>query len=123
MSHKDQDQGSNFFSGLLLGAIVGAGLIWFLTKTKDGVRIGKEVKEKTEDGLVKLADLIGDIEEKGEEFKQKVQVVQKEIKEKAESFKGALSGDQKQDLSKIDELKARGFKTKKFFTKHGKPLA
>ena len=123
MSHKDSNQGSNFFSGLLLGAIAGAGLIWFLTKTKDGVKIGQQVKEKTEDGLIKLGDLIEDIEEKGQEFKQKVEGVKKEIEQKAEGIKGVLTGEQKENLDKINKLQQRGLKTKKFFTKNGKSLA
>lgn len=105
--------GENFLTGLVLGAILGAGFFYFLTSTEEGKKVKKRLAEKSEDVLDSLADLIGEIEEKGEEFKKKAQGIQVELEEKA-----ALPA-----LSQIEKLRERGRRAVKFFTRNGKPLA
>lgn len=108
----DDHCGENFFTGLVLGAIFGAGVFYFLTSTEEGKKVKKRLAEKSEDVLDNLADLIGKIEEKGEEFKKKAQKVQAELEEKAATS----------SLSQIEKLRERGRWAVKFFTRNGKPL-
>jgi gas vesicle protein len=118
-----EHHGNNFFSGLVLGGIIGAGLIWFLTQTEEGKKIKERIKEKSEDALDNLADLIEEMEEKGGEFKRKVRAVQEELNQKAKDIRGEIAQEAKEELSKIQELQDRGRKVaQKFFTKGGKPL-
>jgi len=111
-----EHQGNGFFSGLVMGAVLGAGLFYFLTSTEKGQEIKKELEEKGEEALDDLGNLVADIEKKGQEFKKKAVEVQadleKEVKQKKEK-----------ELSQIKKLQERGQKAVKFFTRNGKPLA
>lgn len=113
---------SNFFSGLLFGALITGGLIYFLTSTKKGKEIKKQLREKGEDALDHLADLINEVEEKGKQFKDKAKAVQTELEEKASSLKQEVVKEAKKGLSQIDQLQERGRQAVKFFTRNGKPL-
>ena len=118
-----EHHGSNFFSGLVFGAIIGGGLVWFLTQTRQGEKIRKQVKEKSKDTIDNLTDLIEEIEEKGKEFKKKVKDIQEELSQKACESKGEIAEKAQQGLSKVEELQERGRKAaKKFFIRNGKSL-
>ncbi len=121
MSENDNSL-SNLVTGLVLGAIVGAGFYYFLTQTEEGKKVKKVLREKGEDVLDELAGIVEDIEDKGEEFKKKAQTVQNELGQKAESLKEGVVGEVKQGLSQIEELRERGRKAAKFFLRNGKSL-
>ena len=93
----------NFLTGLVLGALAGAGLFYFLTSTKEGKKIKEQIEEKGSDVLDELQDLITDLEEKSLEFK-----------EKANGAEVAIS--------QIEKLRDRGRSAVKSFIRNGKPL-
>ena len=120
----NNDHKGNFLPGLIFGAMIGAGLVWFFTKTKEGQKMGEEFKEKGIDKLENLGELIEDIEKKGMEFRNKVEEVKTEIKEKFELNEGEVDSYSKEKLSKIENLQKRGqVASKKFFTKNGRSLS
>ena len=104
--------GESFLTGLVLGIILGAGFVYFLSSTEEGKVIKKRLREKTEDTLDNLEELIEEIEEKGKEFKEKAAEIQKQIEEKTN----------KNNFSSIEKLRERGRRVIKFFTRNGKPL-
>jgi len=109
----NNDSGSNFFRGLMTGALVGAVAVWFLNQT-----------EKGKDVLGNLNDLVQDLEEKGKEFKKKVIQVKEEFEEKAKDFRQDIIEESKVGLERIEELEEKGHKAaQKFFTRQGKPLS
>lgn len=113
----------NFFTGLVLGALAGAGLYYFLTSTKEGKKIKQQLREKSEDVLDNLVDLVADIELKGQEFKEKAKLVQNQLEQKAKSIEGEVTEEAKSQLARIKELRERGRKAAQFFTRNGKPLS
>lgn len=121
MSENDNSL-SNLVTGLVLGAIAGAGFYYFLTQTEEGEKVKKVLREKGEDVLNDLTGIVEDIEDKGEEFKEKAQTVQDELSQKAESLKEGVVGEVKEGLSQIEELRERGRKAAKFFLHNGKSL-
>jgi len=123
MNNHEHKGGS--FSSLIFGMIIGAGLVWFFTKTKEGEKTAKQIKEKSEDIIENLTTIVEDIERKGKEFKKRVGDVETEIKQRFDQAKGELVDNiSEEKLSKIEELQERGRKAaKKFFTKNGKSLA
>lgn len=122
MSERDRDGG--FLSGLVLGALIGAGLFYFLTSTEEGKKVKKQLKEKGKDALDNLADLIEEVEEKGEEFKQKAKEIQAELEKKTKDVRKEVVEEAKEQLTHIDKLRERGRRaTRRFFTKNGKSLA
>ncbi len=124
MMNNSEHKGSSF-SSLVFGMIIGAGLVWFFTKTKEGKETAERIKKKGEGAIENLSTLIEDIEKKGLEFKKKVEDVKEEIKEKfEEGKKGEVDDVAKGKLSKIEDLQQRGrTAAKKFFTKNGKALS
>ncbi len=121
----DEHQGgNNFFRGLVTGAVLGALAVWFLNQTEKGRQIKKEIKEKSSDVLDNLSDLVKEFEEKGREFKKKMLEVKEDLEEKAKDFRQDIAEEAKLGLSKIEELEEKGHKAvRRFFTRHGKPLA
>jgi len=116
--------GGNFFRGLVTGAIIGAVAVWFLNQTEKGKEIKKEIKEKGNDVLGNLNDLVQDLEEKGQEFKKKVLQVKEEFEEKAKDFRQDVIEEGKIGLERIEELEEKGHKAaQKFFTRKGKLLS
>jgi len=110
----DNNHGSeSFLTGLVLGVILGAGLVYFLTSTEEGKRAKEKLTEKSEDLLGNLTDLVREVEERGEEFKKKAQEIQAEIEGKTVA----------PTLSQIEKLRERGRRAIKFFTRNGRPLA
>jgi len=102
----------SFLTGLVLGAILGAGFIYFLTSTEEGRKAKENLVEKSEDVLENLAGLIKEIEEKGKEFEKKAKEVRLQLEEKTAT----------PALSQIEKLRERGRRAVKFFTRNGKPL-
>jgi len=108
---------NNFLSGLLFGALISAGLAYFLTSTEEGKKIRKQIRQKGEDALDELSDLIKDLEQKSEEFKQKAMVVENQLAEKVGEVK-------EEGLEQIEKLREQGRQAAgKFFTHNGKPLS
>lgn len=108
----EQHEGSgNFFRGLVAGAVLGAVAVWFLNSTKKGEEIKEQIKEKGEETLGDLKDLISDFEEKGEEFKKQVNKAKENFEEKIK------------DVRKEVVEEAREGLTQKFFTRQGKKLS
>ena len=117
MSDCDCHHQNNFFSGLVFGALLGAGLVYFLTSTEEGKKIRKQIRQKGEDALEELQDLIKDFEEKGEEFKQKALVVENQLAERVGEVK-------EEGLEEIEKLREQGRQAVgKFFTRNGRPLS
>lgn len=112
MSDNNSHHNEGFLTGLVLGAILGAGFFYFLTSTEEGKKVKKKLALKSEDVLENLADLVREIEKKGKEFQKKALGVQKEIEEKIGSS----------NLSQIEKLRERGRRVVRFFTRGGKPL-
>lgn len=105
----------NFLTGLVLGALAGVGLVYFLTSTKEGKEIKEQLKEKSSDVLGELQDLMADLEEKSAEFKEKANQVQKELESKT-------SVGAEVAISQIEKLRDRGRSAVKSFLRNGKPL-
>jgi len=110
--NENNKNGESFLTGLVLGVILGAGFVYFLSSTEEGKVIKKRLKEKTEDALDSLGELVEEIEEKGEEFKEKAVEIQKQLEEKTEDS----------NFSSIEKLRERGRRAIRFFTRNGKPL-
>jgi len=110
--NENNKSGESFLTGLVLGIILGAGFVYFLSSTEEGKVIKKRLKEKTGDALDNLKELIEEIEEKGEEFKKKAVEIQKQIEEKTSQS----------NFSSIEKLRERGRRAIRFFTRNGKPL-
>lgn len=105
----DEKKSNSFLPGVVFGAIIGAGLYYFLTATEKGKEVQKQLKEKGEDALDNLEELVDEIENKGEEFREKAIEVQEKLADKI--------GE-----TKIDQLRERGQKAIRFFKKNGKSL-
>ena len=121
MSDRHHD---GFLNGLILGALLGAGAVYFLTSTEEGKKIKKDLQEKGKDALENLAELINEVEERGEEFKQKAKTIQAQLEEKAQSFQATVAEEAQEQLTHIDTLRERGREvSKRFFTKNGKALS
>lgn len=118
----EQNQ-NNFFTGLVLGAIVGAGLYYFLTSTEEGKRVKTQFQEKSKETLDDLGELMAEIEEKGEEFKEKAKLVQLQFEEKVKGAQTQVATEVKEKLAHIKELRQRGRQAVQFFTHNGKPLS
>lgn len=112
-------QSGGFLGGLALGALVGAGLYYYLTSTQEGKKLHGELKkkalEKGGEAIDSLKELVDDIEQKGEEFKKKANQVQQKLEQEAKT--GA-----KQQLDNIQQLRDRGRRAVSFFTRRGKTL-
>lgn len=119
----EQKHSHNFFTGLILGAAIGAGLYYFLTSTKEGKKIKSRLEEKGKDVLNDLTGLVEEIEEKGQVFKQKAKEVQFQLEQKAKSMEGKVVDEVKEQLIHIKELRERGRQAAKSFTRNGKPLS
>lgn len=61
-SHSDGDGG--FYKGLVFGALIGVGLVWFLG-TKEGKKIKKQLSERSEEFIEKAKESIDEALEEG----------------------------------------------------------
>lgn len=125
----DQNNRS-FFTGLIIGGIVGAGLV-FLFGTGKGKKLRKEIEEKGNELLAELDNFLDKLEERGKELKKETEAVKEEIVEKAEEIRGKMGEEviKKLDdtLANIEALQERGRQAtaalrKKYFTRRGKSL-
>tara|TARA_Y100000310_G_scaffold301392_1_gene337861 strand:- start:234 stop:599 length:366 start_codon:yes stop_codon:yes gene_type:complete len=112
--------GANYFRGLLTGALLGAGLYYFFTSTKEGQQLGKQIKEK---GRETLDDLIQEVEVRGAEFKVKAKQIQAQLEEKAQSLQTEVAEEAREQLAHIDVLRERGREAAHSFTRNGKSLS
>lgn len=119
----DQKKGHGLWSGLVIGSLIGAGVAYYLTSTKEGREVKEKIKKKTDKAIGGLGEMVSDLEEKGEEFKKKAKVLQKKLEEKAEEMEGELGKEAKEQLSNLEEIREKGRRaTKKFFTRNGKKV-
>ena len=120
----DQDHGGCYLQGLIMGALIGAGLYYFLTSTKEGEKVKKILKEEGEGALGDLAKLTTDLEKKGEVFRTEVNRLQTELEERVEGGSEEEVVEAENKLNHIDYLRERGRRaTKKFFVRNGKTLS
>ena len=120
---RDRDHNGGFFQGLIMGALMGAVAYYFLTQTKEGEKVKKRLKEKSEEALDNLAELVEDFEEKGEEFQARAKEIQAKLEKRAKSVEGGVAEEAQEKLSHIEKLQKRGrLASRKFFTKNGKSL-
>jgi len=122
MNRHDYRDG-NFFQGLIMGALIGAGLYYFFTSTKEGKELKKKIRQKSEEKLDDLADLVTDLEKKGKKFQTQAKKLQAKLETEAESIEEKVAEEAKEELTHIDKLRQKGrLATQKFFTRNGKPL-
>ena len=120
----DHGSGGNFFRGLVAGAVLGAVAVWFLNSTKKGQEVKEEIKQKGEETLDNLKNLVENLEEKGEEFKKQVNKVKENLEEKVKDVRKEVVEQAKEGLAKVEELEEKGHKAaQKFFTRQGKKLS
>lgn len=126
----DRDSDNGFLLGLIIGGVIGAGAV-FLFGTEKGKEVREELKEKGDDALDDLDDVLTQLEKKGKEIKKKADIVKEEIAEKAGEMKENVSEEvvEKLDdtLAHIEALQERGREAtaslrKKYFIKDGKKL-
>jgi gas vesicle protein len=113
----------SFLTGLILGALLGAGALYFLSSTEEGKKVKKQLAEGSGDVLDNLADLVNDIEEKGQEFEKKAEQVKGLLEEKVGETTTTVVEEVKDDLTQIKKLQERGRRAIKYFLKDGKPLS
>jgi len=109
---ENNNGGGGFLTGLVLGAILGTGFIYFLSLPEERKVIKKRLKEKTGDALDNLRELIREIEEKEEEFKKKAIKVQGQLNDKTKE----------RNFSSIEKLREKGRRAIRSFMRSGKPL-
>jgi len=119
----DRDHQGGFFQGLIMGALIGAGAFYFLTQTKEGEKVRQQLKEKSEEVLDNLGELVEDFEAKGEEFRTRAKEIQTQLEEKTKDVSKEIVEEAQEKLGHIEQLRERGRKaSKKFFVRNGKPL-
>lgn len=118
----DRNHRDNYFlTGLVLGALIGAGLAFFLVSDEE---TKKKLKKKGKIALDNLADIISELEEKGGEFKRKAKRLQAELEEKTKDVQEGASEEVEVQLAHIEKLRERGREaTRRFFTRAGKKVA
>ena len=106
-----------FFSGLVTGAVLGIGAYFFLTSTEEGRKIRRQMKDKGNQALADLGDLVEDLEGKGEELRHQVRETQEKVKGKIEQIGGGF------DQTEIEKIQTRGRQmAARFFTRKGKSV-
>jgi len=121
---EEHGSGGNFFRGLVAGAVLGVVAVWFLNSTKKGEEIKEQIKEKGEETLGNLKDLVENLEEKGEEFKKQVDKVKEDFESKIKDVRKEVVEEAKEGLAKVEELEEKGHRAvQKFFTRQGKKLS
>lgn len=115
-------EGGGFFQGLLMGALLGAGAYYWLTQTKEGEKVKKQLKKKSEEALDNLGELVEDFEVRGEEFRTKAEEIQAKLEAEVEKATGGEAEEAQEKLTHIEKLRKRGRIASKKFTKNGKPL-
>jgi histidinol dehydrogenase len=119
----DRDHQGGFFQGLILGALIGVGAFYFLTQTKEGKRIGQQLRKKGEEALDDLGEMVEDLETKSEEFRIKAKEIQSQLEEKTQGVSKEIAEEAQEKLGHIEQLRERGrTASKKFFIRNGKPL-
>jgi len=120
----ENSQGNNFIRGLITGAAIGAVLIWFLNSTEKGREVKEEIRDKSEEALDNLSDLVQDLEEKGQDFKKKVMNIKDDLEKKVKDFRQDIKEEGKMGLERIEEIEEKSHKAaQKFFTRKGKKLS
>ena len=113
----------HYFSGLIAGVLIGAGIYHYLTTTSEGQKVKKKIQEKGQQTLDHLLELVKDFEVKGKEFKQTVDRLQVDLENKVKESDLTQKKVVQDQLAKVKQIRDRGRQaTKKFFQKNGKSL-
>lgn len=121
MDNRNSHHDNHFLTGLVLGALIGAGLTFFLVSDEE---TKEKIKKKGKVALDNLADIISELEEKGGEFKEKTKKLQAELEERTKDFREEVAEEAGTQLTHIEKLRERGRKaTRRFFTRSGKKIA
>lgn len=73
-------RGNGFLSGLVLGGLLGAGLVFFLG-TQEGEKIKKDVGRARRRAVDLIDEILDELGEEKEKVEEKVEEVRKELKE------------------------------------------
>jgi len=126
----DCNNDKSFLLGLMIGGVIAGGLV-FLFGTDKGKEVRKELKERGEDVLDDLDEVLAELEEKRKELKKKAEKVKEEVVQHVGDLKEKASEEvmEKLDdtLANIEALQERGREAtatlrKKYFLKDGKRL-
>lgn len=101
---------------------MGVGAYYFLTSTEEGKKVKEKLKKQGENALDNLGEIVEELEEKGGEFKEKAKELQVELEEKSKSVGGEIKEEVEEKLTEIEDLRERGRKAARSFTRKGKPL-
>lgn len=77
---EDHHRGNGFLSGLVLGGLLGAGIV-FLLGTEEGEKVKKDAQKYRRRAVDLIDDVLEELGEKKEEVEEKVVEVRKELEE------------------------------------------
>ena len=123
MSKKQNADG--FFKGFLLGALIGAGVVYF-SATEEGKKNKEKIKKKGLEILKDLDKIADDLEDKGTNWVKKVEDFSHQAKDKAELYSDKTKEKIAQSLDNIGIIQQRGRQladeARRYFTKDGRSL-
>lgn len=131
MCDKCSNQKNGLLEGIVLGAIVGIGVYYFLG-TDEGEKLQKTFKKKASPYLDEAADVLEELKDQSTDLLEKAQEVKETLEEKFEDKKeqieDVVSDKLESSLSHIEELQERGREAtatirKRFFKNTKKPAA
>ena len=96
---------------------MGLGAYFFLTRTEEGRKVGRQIKDTGSQAVDELAEMVEDLEEKSQALRSQAAAVQVKIKQRVESVSDNL------DKEGIEEIQQRGRKlVNRFFTRNGQSV-
>lgn len=102
---------AKFLTGLFVGGIVGALVIFFLG-TKEGKKAGRMLQKKGEDILDDIEGKVGDLEEKGKELLEKGEEIKEkvlaEIEERKDDFTQDAAKRLDTALASVEKVQEKG---------------
>ncbi|HUW21296.1 MAG TPA: YtxH domain-containing protein [Candidatus Bathyarchaeia archaeon] len=122
----EKERGNGFFSSFILGALVGAVLV-FLFGTDEGKKIKDQLAQKGKELVDDLPEMISDLEKQGQEFVENTGDVRRKLEAKARELSPKVKKEVEKSLSNIEEAQGKGHTItaafrKHFFTRRGKRL-
>jgi len=121
MSENDGNSG-NFFTGLVLGSLLGAAAYYYLKETAQGQKTAQKIKAGADQAIGNIGDLVDDLENQKDELGQKTEQIGRELDEKLKQVKKEITAEAQAGLEQINELQERGRKIAKYFTHRGRPV-